>query len=84
MQGLRITSFRGITGGLTSSFIAFMIHSAPLLSGLSLMMPTRANSEQTRSIGRCRVTREESSFSRCSGASAANIAREGALMAAER
>jgi hypothetical protein len=34
-------------------------------------------------MGRCRVTREESSFSRCSGVKFAKEARVGALMAEE-
>jgi hypothetical protein len=69
---------------LTSSFIAFINHSPPLLSGESLMMPTRASSEQTRTIGRCRTIRADSSFSLCSGLRLANAAREGALIAAAR
>lgn len=48
------------------------------------MMPTKANSEQTRTMGRCRVTRVESSFSRCSGVKDANDPREGALIAADK
>lgn len=68
----------------TSSLRAFIIHSAPLLSGASLIIPTSANSEQTRMIGRCLVTRVESSFSRCSGVKDANVAREGAAIAADR
>lgn len=47
------------------------------------MIPTRANSELTRSIGRCLVTRAESSFSRCSDAKVASAARDGALSADE-
>lgn len=43
------------------------------------MIPTNASSEHTRIMGRWRVTRAESSFSRCSGAKAANEARDGAL-----
>lgn len=35
-------------------------------------------------MGRCRVTRAESSFSRCSGESAASAALDGALIAMAR
>ena len=67
----------------TRSRTAFMIHSPPLLSGPSLMIPTRASSAHTRRTGRWRDTRVESSFSRCSGESAASAAREGGARAAE-
>jgi hypothetical protein len=65
----------------TSSFNALIIHSPPLLEGLSWMTPTSANSEHTRRMGRCRATRTVSSFSRCSGPIADSEARFGALMA---
>lgn len=66
---------------LTSSLITFIIHSPPLLSGASRMIPTRANSAETRKTGRWRVIREESSFSRCSGDKVESVARGGAANA---
>lgn len=48
------------------------------------MMPTSASSELTRTMGRCRVTRVESSFSRCSGVNVASAVLGGALIAMER
>lgn len=61
-----------------------MIHSAPLLAGLSLIIPIKANSEHTRRMGRCRVTRADSSFSRCSGVNELSVARFGAPIAGAR
>lgn len=48
------------------------------------MIPTNASSEHTRIMGRCRVTRVVSSFSRCSGDKAASEARDGALRAEDK
>jgi hypothetical protein len=61
-----------------------MIHSPPLLVGASRMIPTSANSAHTRKMGRCLVIRAASSFSRCSGAIADNVARDGALSATDK
>src|SRR6266540_72778 len=61
-----------------------MIHSPPLLSGVSFIIPTSANSEHTLRMGRCLITRAESSFSLCSGAKCAREARGGALIAVLR
>jgi len=69
---------------LANSFNVFIIHSPPLLSWVSLMIPTSANSQQTRRTGRCRMMRVESSFSRCSRASADNAARDGELSEEDR
>ncbi len=59
--------------------MTFMIHSPPLRLGESLMTPTNASSEHTRRTGLCRVTREESSFSLCSGGRLDKLARDGLL-----
>ena len=48
------------------------------------MIATNASSEHTRSIGRWRMTRAESSFSLCSRGKAANEARGGALRAEDK
>jgi hypothetical protein len=58
-----------------------MIHSPPLLVGLSRIIPTSANSEQTRRTGRCRDIRAVSSFSRCSGVNDESADRAGGLNA---
>lgn len=45
------------------------------------MIPTSANSAETRKTGLCFAIRVESSFSRCSGARLARAARDGAASA---
>lgn len=66
----------------TNSLSTFIIHSPPLLPGDSVIIPTRANSEHTRSTGRCLVILVVSSFSRCSEGRLAREARDGAARAA--
>ena len=68
----------------TRSFSVFITHSPPLFLGPSWMIPTSANSEQTRSTGRWRDTLVASSFSRCSGAIAAKTARAGGASTAAK